>query len=56
MATITIPTRRDLRRFYNDVRTGRRTKYEIERTELGVETHRGKLLTRLFESAGYEAV
>lgn len=53
MATLTV-TKRDLRKFYNQVRKGR-SKFEIERTELGLDTHRGKYLTRLFESAGLTA-
>lgn len=43
---ISTPT---LRKWEREVRTGKRTKVDIERNELGDFKSRGKALTRLFE-------
>ena len=42
---ISIPT---LRKWYKEVETGKRSKFAIERDELGITSSRGKALTRIF--------
>lgn len=50
MATATAITKRDLRKYLNQWEKGKRSKSEIERTEFGNTTARGKFISRLWSS------
>lgn len=55
--TATVPslTKRQLRSLYTQWRKGR-SKFDIEREELGVTTGRGKTITRLWDRVGLDTV
>lgn len=48
MATATTPNKTQLRKWLRQYETGKRSKVEIERAELGNTTARGKVISRMW--------